>query len=149
MAALTSIIAAVAALGSLAAGASQFVGRKSSGPEIAPAPVPAGPPSDLSADELKGRSPTAPPVAPNFLQFGSGMTNQQKRAQIATFGSQGSDSRFTDPATRDYYKKLVNYDYAQPGFNILPVERQFASNVLGAKPRADSAESFLSAILRG
>jgi hypothetical protein len=151
MAAISSIIAAVGALGSLAAGVSQFAGKKSSTPSFTPAsaPVPAGPPPDLTADELKSKAPGALPSAPNFLQFGSGMTNQQKRAQIATFGTQGSDSRYSDPATADYYKNLVSYDYAQPNFNILPAERSYAENVLGAKPRADTSESFLSAILRG
>lgn len=149
MAAITSIISAVAALGSLAAGASQmFGGSKSSSPQIAPAPAPAGPPPDLTGDEIRSQG-TGVTTAPNFLQFGSGMTNQQKRAQIATFGSQGSDSRYTDPATRDYYKKLVAQDYGQPGFNLLPTERQYAENVMGVKPRADTTESFLSAILRG
>lgn len=150
MAALSTIIGAVAALGSLAAGGSQlFGGSKRNTPDIAPAPVPAGPPADLTADELKGRAGSTVATAPNFLRFGSGMTNQQKRAQIATFGTQGGDSRYSDPATRDYWKKLVTQDYGQPGFSVLPTERMYAENVLGAKPRGDSTESFLSAILRG
>jgi hypothetical protein len=78
------------------------------------------------------------------------MTNLQKRAAIATYGTQGSDSRYTDPATRDYYKNLLLTDYdPAKGLNLLPVERQYGSNVLGATPRGDSTESFLSAILRG
>lgn len=150
MAAISTIISAVAALGSLAAGASQvFGGKGDSSPQIAPAPVPAGPPADLTEGDIRSRAAGGPPVAPNFLQFGSGMTNQQKRSQIATFGTQGGDSRYSDPATRDYWKKLVTQDYGQPGFNILPTERMYAENVLGAKPRSDSTESFLSAILRG
>lgn len=150
MAALSSIIGIVGALGSLAAGASQMFGSKgSSAPSVAPAPVPAGPPADLTGDELRGRAGGALPVAPNFLQFGSGMTNQQKRAQIATFGTQGGDSRYSDPAAQDFWKKTVLQDYGKPGFNILPTERMYAENVLGAKPRGDSTESFLSAILRG
>lgn len=148
---IETIIGIVGALGSLAGGVKGIVDSSNRGgtPTIAPAPVPTGPPADLTADELKGRAGSTVATAPNFLRFGSGMTNQQKRAQIATFGTQGGDSRYSDPATRDYWKKLVTQDYGQPGFSVLPTERMYAENVLGAKPRGDSTESFLSAILRG
>lgn len=152
MAGITAIISAVAALGSLAASASQVFGnRKPNTPAIASAPLPSGPAPDLSSADLAAKK-GAPPTAPNFLQFGTGMTNQQKRAQIATFGTQGSDSRYTDPATRSYYQNLLLSDYdPASGLSggVLPAERMYAENVLGVKPRGDSAESFLSAILRG
>lgn len=150
---IETIIAAVAALGSLAGGAKSLFDRggKQQIAAPAPAPVPAGPPADLTADQIAAQRGGVP-TAPNFLRFGTGMTNQQKRAQIATLGTQGNDSRWADPATKDYYKKLLVSDYDPAkglAGGILPVERQYAENVLGAKPRADTTESILSAILRG
>jgi|CXWL01.1.fsa_nt_gi hypothetical protein len=120
-------------------------------PGAAAAPVPAGPAADLTASGIAGQKPSSL-NEPGFLRFSPGMTSLQKRAQIATYGTQSGDSRFSDPATKDYYKNLLlsEYDPAKglPG-GVLPIEKQFASNVFGVQPRADSTESFLSALLRG
>ena len=149
---IETIIGIVGALGSLAGGARGLFGNhKQNTVDVAPAPVPAGPPADLTADQIAAQK-GALPTAPNFLQFGTGMTNQQKRAQIATLGTQGNDSRWADPATKEFYKKLLVADYdPTKGLSggVLPVEKQYAENVLGVKPRADTTESLLSAILRG
>lgn len=152
---IETIIAAVGALGSLAGGlksAGVFGGNKSpAAPAPVAAPVPAGPPEDLKPDQLTSQKPSSV-NAPGFLRFSPGMTNLQRRAQIATYGTQSGDSRYSDPDTKSYYKNLLLSDYdptnGLPG-GILPIEKQYASNVLGASPRNDSTESFLSAILRG
>lgn len=151
---IETIIAAVAAVGSLAGGlksAGVFGGDKSPAPTITAAPSPAGPAADLTSGALAGMRPSSV-NEPGFLRFPSGMTSLQKRAQIATYGTQSGDSRYTDPAAKQYLKDeyLNTYDPVKglPG-GILPVERQYASNVFGVQPRNDSTESFLSAILRG
>lgn len=149
---IETIIAAVAAAGSLASGAkAMFSGDKSQTPQIAAAPVPAGPPADLTSDALAGMKPSSV-NEPGYLRFSPGMTNLQKRAQIATFGTQSGDSRFSDPDTKAYYKNLLLSDYDPTkgiAGGILPIERQYASNVLGQQPKNDSFEAFLSAINRG
>lgn len=154
MAAVSTIIAAIAAaatIGSSAYGLSQSGKSNSAAPQIAPAPVPAGPPADLDAAGLAGRKPSSL-NEPGFLRFSPGMTSLQKRAQIATFGTQSGDSKYSDPATKDYYKNqlLMDYDPVKglPG-GILPVERQYVENVFGVKPRNDSLESLISAMMRG
>lgn len=149
---IETIIGIVGALGSLAGGARGLFGNhKQNTVDVAPAPVPAGPPADLTADQIAARKGGLP-TAPNFLQFGTGMTNQQKRAQIATLGTQGNDSRWTDPAAKDLYKNLVLADYDPTkglAGGVLPVERQYIEQKIGAKPRADTTESIISALLRG
>lgn len=153
MAAISTIAGVVAALAAAASSAYSISqsGKSSKAPDIAPAPVPAGPAADLTAEGLAGKKPSSI-NEPGFLRFSPGMTSLQKRAQIATYGTQSGDSRFSDPATKDYYKNLLlsEYDPAKglPG-GVLPIEKQFASNVFGVQPRADSTESFLSALLRG
>lgn len=150
---IETFIAAIAAAGSLAGSAkSIFGGNKApASPPIAAAPVPAGPPADLTSDALNGMKPGSV-NEPGFLRFSPGMTNIQKRAQIATFGTQSGDSRFSDPDTKAYYKNLLLSDYDPTkgiAGGVLPIERQYASNVLGQTPKNDSFESFLSAIQRG
>lgn len=154
MAAVTSIIAALGALGSLAGGLSSagvFGGNKSSSaPAPAPAPVPAGPPADLTADALAGQKPSSI-NEPGFLRFSPGMTSLQKRANFATMATQGSGPG-RDPDAMKWYKDAVLSDYDPAkgvAGGILPIERQLATNVFGVQPRNDSAESFLSALLRG
>ena len=153
MAAVTSIIGAIAALGSLAAAGNQIFGGSSKGqsaPQIAPAPVPKGPPADLTGAGLAGMKPGSV-NEPGFLRFSPSMTNLQKRAAFATMATQGSGPG-RDPDALGWYKNSVLSDYdpvkGLPG-GVLPVERQLAENVFGVKPRNDSVESFLSAIVRG
>ncbi len=110
---------------------------------------PKGPPADLT----KFQRPLQPMEAPAFLEMSGQMSPLQQRSQIATYGSSADDSRYRDPATLDYYRSLVLSDLVgsgggvNPGAEPLPIERQFVTN-LGQTPRADTTESFLSALLR-
>lgn len=151
MAALTSIAAAIAAAATLAGTVKGFTSSKSKTPTITPPSVPPGPAADLTKEGILGQRPGSAPAAPNFLSFSPDMTNLQKRAAIATFGSQGNDGKYADSATKDYYKNLLLSDYGDKGLagGALPVEYQYATNVLGVKPRENTAESLISAILRG
>lgn len=157
------IITAVSSIASALSGVAGAFGQKQpKGPKAPPSPeptappVPAGPAPDLMQF---GMRPGALPEAPNFLKQGSGgissqMTPQQQRSSIATRGVSGESSAYRDPATLDYYKNLALYTLTDPtgsaaGFEPLPIERQFVSQVLGEPPRTGSTESFLSALLRG
>lgn len=156
MAAITTIISAIAAAASLASGVAGATGalggKKSSAPAVTAPSVPAGPAPDLDAKGILGQKPTASLTAPVWAGLDSGMTNLQKRSKISTLGSQGSDGRYADSAVRDYYKNLLLTDYTEgKGLEggVLPTEYQYAENVLGVKPRERTAESLISAILRG
>ena len=155
MAAITTIISAIAAAASLAsgvAGATGALGGKKSSPTITPPAVPAGPAADMDAKGILGQKPTTSLTAPVWAGLDAGMTNLQKRSKISTLGSQGSDGRYGDSAVKDYYKNLLLTDYTEgKGLEggVLPTEYQYAENVLGVKPRERTAESLISAILRG
>jgi len=153
---IETIIAAVAAAGSLFGGlrgAGVFGGNNSpAAPTITPPAAPPGPAADLSPDAIAAKRPAAAPAPPSWLGIDPNMTPLQQRAKIATLGTNSNDSRYTDSATRDYYKNLLLTSYnpqsGLPG-GVLPQESQYASNVLGAQPRQQTAESLISAILRG
>ena len=150
---IATAIAAITALGSLAAAGNQIFGGSrgsSPAPQIAPAPVPKGPPADLTGAGLAGMKPGSV-NEPGFLRFSPSMTNLQKRAAFATMATQGTGPG-RDPDALGWYKNLALSDYdpvkGLPG-GVLPIERQLAENVFGVKPKNDSVESFLSAIVRG
>lgn len=147
---IETIIAGIAAAASLAGGVKGLVGSGGpKAPAIAPPAVPAGPAPDLTSQGILGQKPAAAPTAPAWLGISNQMTPLQRRAKIATLGSQGSDARYADSAAKDYYKNLLLTDYTGPGYNVLPQEFQYAENVLGVKPRERTAESLISAIMRG
>jgi hypothetical protein len=89
--------------------------------------------------------------APGFV--GQGLTPIQQRSQIATLGTKG-DQRFASPEAQRYYQAVLFNDLVgdegtvKPGSQILPIEREYAVNVLGQQPRTDSPESFLSIFQR-
>lgn len=151
MAAITSIIAGITAAASLATGIKGIVssgGSKSSAPAPVAAPLPPGPPADLTKDGILGQ-PSAPNLAaPRWAGISDNMTGLQKRAKIATYGTSG-DSRYADSSIRDLYKNLALSDYKAGSYNPIDAEYQYAENVLGQKPRERTAESLISAILRG
>lgn len=126
-------------------------GKRAPAPVLAPAPLPAGPAADLTKEGIAGQKPGTVGGPPNFLRFSPDMTPLQRRSAISTYGTQG-DGRYSDSATRDYYKNLLLSEYTPekglPG-GVLPSEYQYAENVLGVKPRERTAESLISAILRG
>ena len=117
-----------------------------------PPPVPSG--KATEPDKTEFDVPGAID-APGFLQLGSSMTPIQQRSKIATYGVSGDAGAYRDPATIEFYKNLVTRDLVDPstrkvraGAQVLPVERQFVTDVLGQSPRADTADSFLSALYR-
>ena len=86
------------------------------------------------------------PVAevPSFLSFDPNMTDLQRRAMIATYGSQGEDSAFRDPATVRYYNSLIR-NALQGGDYVLPVEERFLRDTLGYSFEPNS-QALLNAI---
>lgn len=88
---------------------------------------------------------------PGFV--GQGLTPIQQRSQIATLGAKG-DQRFASPEAQAYYRQVLFNDLVgpegtvKPGSQILPIEREYAVNVLGQQPRTDTPESFLSIFQR-
>jgi len=89
--------------------------------------------------------------APPFLGMHPAMTNLQRRANIATFATQGMDSRYRDNDTLDYWRNLIQRDLisdagdlAEFG-NVLPVELQMIEQFMG-KGRPSSTQSLLEAI---
>lgn len=150
---IETVIAAVAAAAALAQAGASLAGsqRGPSGelPPIAPPAAPPGPAKDLDRGQILGQTPGQLNLAaPNWAGINDDMTSLQKRSKIAAFGTSG-DSRYADSSIRDLYKNLALADYKAGSYNPLDVEYQYAENVLGAKPRARTAESLISAILRG
>lgn len=101
-----------------------------------------GPPSPSEGSDLSGGLPSigsgtsepyVPPQpieAPSYLEFNPEMTALQQRAQIATFGLNADDSRYTSEETVDYYKNLLQNSLSEGG-TLLPIEKQFLEQVLG------------------
>lgn len=118
-----------------------------SGPEIAPDRGSFG---DVRPQEV--------PTGPQFLQGSGnlveGMTDLQRRTAIATRATSGESSAYRDPKTEEYYRNLALYSLTGPdgkpvqNAQVLPVERQYLTQVLGLEPRNQSIGSFLSALLR-
>lgn len=84
------------------------------------------------------------PEMPSFLSFDPNMTDLQRRAMIATYGSQGEDSTFRDPATVRYYNSLIR-NALQGGDYVLPVEERFLRDTLGYSFEPNS-QALLNAI---
>ena len=118
-----------------------------------------GPPK-LSPDisNFRGVRPGQPPSGPAFLMgeggLSSGMTDLQRRANVATRATQGEASGYRDPATLEYYRNLALHSLTDPrgdvlaNARVLPIERQYLTDILGQQPRNESVASFLSALLR-
>ena len=154
---IESIVPVISAVGSLLGGAGSLGsifggGGRQNTPE--PAPVQGPPATGAAAPDQTSFVRPAGAAAPSFLGLSSQMTPVQQRAAIATGAVGGQQSSFRDPATAAYYKNLVLNDLVgegggvKPGAQILPVEQQYVSQVLNQQPRADTPESFLSAVMR-
>lgn len=114
----------------------------------------AAPPADRS--NFANVRPSAPPSGPGFIQGGlsSGMTDIQRRSSIASQATQGESGAYRDPAVLDYYRNLAMHSMTDPSGAVrsdsivLPIERQYITDILGQQPRDESVASFLSALLR-
>lgn len=155
MGGVAEVFSAVNTVLSAAGAAKQlFGGDGQRGPDTQPNPPPLPTGKATEPDRSEFDVPGAID-APGFLQLGAGMTPVQQRSKIATYGVSGDAGAFRDPATIEFYKNLVTRDLVDPstrkvkaGAQVLPVEKQFVTDVLGQSPRADTAESFLSALYR-
>ena len=84
---------------------------------------------------LRGGEMSAPQEISSFI--GPGMTDLQQRALISTYGTQGVNSAFRTDPVRRYYANLLSRglisDTGAPVQNpyVLPIEQQYASQVLG------------------
>lgn len=89
--------------------------------------------------------PAEEPAPPAFGMAG-GMTDLQKRAQIATGGTQGSSGQFRTPDAMRYYGNLIaraligdNNAVSQQSPNLLPIEDTYLKQVFGVTPQNNSA----------
>lgn len=83
---------------------------------------------------------------PSWLELDAGMTPIQMRSAIAARGIEG-DKRYSSEEATKFWKNLLSLGRGDTNFYLLPVEEQYAKNVLGISPQG--TESLLDAILRG
>lgn len=154
---IEAVVPVISAIGSLLGGAGavgSIFGGHGRAPSPEAAPVQGPPATGAAAPDQTSFVRPAGAAAPTFLGLSSQMTPIQQRAAIATGAVGGQQSSFRDPAAAAYYKNLVLNDLVgqggavKPGAQILPVERQYVSQVLNQQPRAETPESFLSAVMR-
>jgi hypothetical protein len=114
-----------------------------------PAGGPPGPPQLPPQAGPKFARPQERP-GPTFLNFHPAMSNLQRRAQIATFATQGMDNRYRDNDTKDYWRNLIERalitdtgDLAEFG-NVLPIELNYLNQIWGKTP--SNTQSLLEAI---
>lgn len=85
---------------------------------------------------------------PASLRLSSAMTPLQKRATIATFGTGAESGRFREPDVQNFYKNFLLRDLlSKPDAPFLPVEAQFANQVLGLDVSQDTPRSELLTLL--
>lgn len=126
---ISDIISAISGLASAANSLGVFSQGGNGGGSLPPLP-------GQSPEPTRGVRPNLGP-APSRLGFGSGLTEQQQRAQIATMGTQGSDSAYRDTEATDFYKELLKRALIKPSGdfesldNLLPVEDQYLKQTLG------------------
>ena len=89
--------------------------------------------------------PAEEPPPASFGMAG-GMTDLQKRAQIATGGTQGNSGQFRTPEAMRFYGNLIaraligdNNAVAQQSPNLLPVEDTYLKQVSGVTPQNNPA----------
>jgi hypothetical protein len=111
-----------------------FPGNRAGGDGLAMA-LGAVPVSAPTPRYLRGGEMAAPQEISSFI--GPGMTDLQQRALISTYGTQGVNSAFRTDPVRRYYANLLSRglisDAGAPVQNpyVLPIEQQYASQVLG------------------
>lgn len=116
----------------------------------------AAPPADRTS--FGDVRPSQVPSGPGFIMgsggLNPGMTDIQRRSSVASQATQGESSAYRDPATMDYYRNLALHSMTDPSgavradASVLPIERQYLTDILGQQPRDESVASFLSALLR-
>jgi hypothetical protein len=85
---------------------------------------------------------------PASLRLSSAMTPLQKRATIATFGTGAESGRFREPDVQNFYKNfLLRNLLDKPDSPFLPVEAQFANQVLGLDVSTDTPRNELLTLL--
>jgi hypothetical protein len=115
-------------------GGPDFPGNRAGGDGLAMA-LGAVPVSAPTPRYLRGGEMAAPQEISSFI--GPGMTDLQQRALISTYGTQGVNSAFRTDPVRRYYANLLSRglisDAGAPVQNpyVLPIEQQYASQVLG------------------
>lgn len=90
---------------------------------------------------------------PTFLGINSSLSPEQQRSRIATMALSGDDAGFRGQEAQDYYRNVAQRSLTDPtgavlpGASPLPIERQYATQVLGRSFRGDSTENFLTQLL--
>lgn len=130
--------------------------KKPKSPDGGSLPKIEAPPSDRS--NFGNVRPSAVPSGPGFIQgtggLTPGMTDIQRRSSVASQATQGESGAYRDPAVLDYYRNLAIHSMTDPSgavradSTVLPIERQYLTDILGQQPRDESVASFLSALLR-
>jgi hypothetical protein len=152
MAAASTIAAVVVAAAAVAQTAYTMTRKGPKLPKLLEPPVPSGPATQPDLTNFKGQRGIDPLPTPSGVSFGSGVSDVQKRSQLATQGVAGDSGIYRTPEVKSFYKDLAIRSLTDQGGNAiadpLPIERQFARDVFGAEPRTGSSSSFLSALLR-
>ena len=121
-----------------------------------PSGVPAGggglPPGPPDFSSLFLQRPDAIPI-PAYLGLSDAMTPIQQRSRIATFGLSGDDARFRTQEAQDLFRNIFlrsildSESQIIPSAGVLPVETQYARNVLGLDVGPDlSVENYARAL---
>lgn len=147
-----AIAAAIVAAATVAQTAYTMTKKGPKLPKLLEPPVPSGPATQPDLTNFKGQRGIDPLPTPAGLSFGSGVSDVQKRSQLATQGVAGDSGIYRTPEVKSFYKDLAIRSLTDEGGSAiadpLPIERQFARDVFGAEPRTGSSSSFLSALLR-
>lgn len=139
VAAIASIAAVAASSIATSMAANRGRGQAPAAPQQLPPPTVQGPePVKPVTGPLAPGSRPEPGEAPEFLEFDPNMTDIQRRTAIATHALSGSDSRYRQPATQEYWKNLLGSSLiGESGelnpyqSTVLPIESQYMSQVLG------------------
>ena len=121
-----------------------------------PTGVPAGgtgqPPAPPSFSDLFLQRPEALPI-PAYLGLSDAMTPIQQRSRIATFGLSRDDARFRTQEAQDLFRNIFlrsildDGGQVRPSAGVLPVETQYARDILGLDVGPDwSVENYARAL---
>jgi hypothetical protein len=150
-------------------GGSLFGGKDKGGAPSAPnvtAPQPPKAPSEQPDTTNFGAQPGAMEL-PTFLGINSSMSPLQQRSRLATLSTSGGFGGIARPSVGTYagqglgdvaqafYKNIALRSLTDPsgnpvqGSEILPVEKQYMTSVLGQPLQRDTIEHFLTLLQRG
>jgi len=152
MAAASTVAAVVVAAAAVASTAHQMSQSGPKAPKVTQPDVPSGPATIPDKSNFAKERGVTPLETPQGVTFGQGLSDLQKRTQIATGGVAENSGLYRTPEVSNFYKDLAIRSLTDQQGNVsgdpTGVERQFAMNVLGVQPRTGSTESFLSALMR-